>query len=58
MLALQKIKLSSTKKRWEIFGPLRHVATPFKSPNSTDFLISVDSPSAQKRNKKGESGSP
>ena len=58
MLALQKIKLSSAKKRWEIFGPLRHAATLLKSPNSIDFLIRADSPSTQKRNKKRESGSP
>ena len=61
MVALQKIGLSSAKKKkkgWDIFGPIGHAATPLKSPNSTDFLIKADKPSAQKRNKKGEMGYP
>ena len=56
MVALQKIGLSSAKR--DIFGPIGHAATPLKSPNSTDFLIKADKPSAQKRNKKGEMGYP
>lgn len=57
VVAWQKIKLASAKKRREIFGPLAHAATPFNTPYSADLRRSVNKPSAHNKNKYGDKGS-
>jgi len=46
--ALQNIRLSSAKKRWDNFGPPQHTATPFITSFATEDLIRDDSPSVHK----------
>ena len=58
IVALQKIRLSSTKSRCVSFGPFLQRNYPWMSPCKFAFLIKPFSPSVQRRNRKGESGSP
>ena len=50
--------LSSAKNRWEIRGLNGQANTPWSWPAAIDWFRRADSPSAQKRNKKREIGSP
>ena len=57
-VAWQKMILSSAKNKWKIWGLREQAETPLRKPCDVDWCRSADSPSAQKRNKKGDMGSP
>ena len=57
-VAWQKMKLSSANNRWDIHTPLVQNRMPCNCFLSTAFLIREERPSAHKRNRYGERGSP
>ena len=57
-VALQKIILSSAKKRCNRQGAPIQTVIPSISPISIDFFIRVESPLAHNKNKYGDNGSP
>jgi hypothetical protein len=52
------IRESSTKRRCEIDGAFLHTLTPSMPPTSSSYSRKLDKPSAHRRKKYGERGSP
>lgn len=58
IVALQKIQMSSTNKRWLIEGPSRDIFTPLKRPSFSFWCISLDRISMGMIKGYGERGPP